>query len=374
MTMDLAITDEQKAEPEAEFKAKGQSNKDVLDRFTDNGGTFDMIVKPMFQAGHEGELCSWLREAGLMRSSMNCRTETCNNRSMTWAPARSVDKYCWNCTECKKRETVRDSSFFMQIKCDLKLCMQIIVAWCQSHPCDVVESYLGIKHHVVKKAYDRLAKVAEKYVTKHKDEWIFGGSDKILIIDEFPGGYMTETLNAPVYKKRNNNCHTMLCIAEVDMDMKLFQIPPKMWMHIIQANPEPPSSKNAKTPKPITKCGMVEEALKEICAHAKPGSYLLANQRARCCNYESLQELKEYRVICIEDLQIYDTPGKNELLGNLKTIWQTGLGVCEEIQEMSRSLGQLTLCVHLWRQRFAQSSAVAFERIIQHIAECFPLS
>lgn len=62
---------------------------------------------------------------------------------------------------------------------------------------------------------------------------------------------------------------------------------------------------------------MVEEALNVICSHAKPGSYLIANQRARCCNYESLKELTEYKVICIEDLQIYDTPGKNELLGNL---------------------------------------------------------
>ena len=62
---------------------------------------------------------------------------------------------------------------------------------------------------------------------------------------------------------------------------------------------------------------MVEEALNEICAHAKPGSYLIANRRARCCNYESLKELKEYKVISIEDLQKYDTPGKNELLHNL---------------------------------------------------------
>lgn len=62
---------------------------------------------------------------------------------------------------------------------------------------------------------------------------------------------------------------------------------------------------------------MVEEALNEICDHAKPGSILITNKRARCCNYESLKELEEYQVINIEDLQKYDTPGKNELLGNL---------------------------------------------------------
>jgi hypothetical protein len=97
----------------------------------------------MLQPGHEGELCGWLRELSLIRSNMNCPTEGCNGKNLTWSPARSIDKYSWYCVECKKRQTLRDSSFFLQIKCDLKLCMQIIVAWCQSIPSEVVVSYLG---------------------------------------------------------------------------------------------------------------------------------------------------------------------------------------------------------------------------------------
>ena len=86
---------------------------------------------------------------------------------------------------------------------------------------------------MVKKAYEKLAKVAETYIKNHLSEWELGGQEKILIVDEFPGGYMTEILtNAPVPKKRNNNCHTILCIAEVD------KIPPRMWIHIINAHPE----------------------------------------------------------------------------------------------------------------------------------------
>lgn len=107
-----------------------------------------MIIKQMLQTGHEGELCGWLRAAGLIKSSMNCPTETCHHRSLNWAPSRCVDKYCWSCTECKKRQSVRDGSFFSPIKCDLKLCMQIIVAWCQFTPCEVVVSYLGKYHNL----------------------------------------------------------------------------------------------------------------------------------------------------------------------------------------------------------------------------------
>lgn len=64
---------------------------------------------------------------------------------------------------------------------------------------------------------------------------------------------------------------------------------------------------------------MVEEALKEIVQHAAPGSFIVANSRARCCSYESIQELKQYKVISVEDLRKFDPPGTNNLFNNLGT-------------------------------------------------------
>lgn len=52
-------------------------------------------------------------------------------------------------------------------------------------------------------------------------------------MDEFPGGYMTERqpdINSA--KKRNNNSHTMICVAEANT------IPPRIWLHMIEAIPE----------------------------------------------------------------------------------------------------------------------------------------
>lgn len=85
---------------------------------------------------------------------------------------------------------------------------------------------------MAKKVYERCGKVSKFYVERHPEEWILGGQGNILIVDEFPGGYMTETLIAtPISRKRNNNSHTILCIAEASA------IPPRMWMHVMQANP-----------------------------------------------------------------------------------------------------------------------------------------
>lgn len=52
-------------------------------------------------------------------------------------------------------------------------------------------------------------------------------------MDEFPNGYMTESpSDITIAKKRNNNSHTILCIAEINT------IPTRMWLHMIEAFPE----------------------------------------------------------------------------------------------------------------------------------------
>ncbi|XP_015602233.1 uncharacterized protein LOC107271126 [Cephus cinctus] len=339
-------------------------NGDALEKFGDQGGYFDVVVRPMLQQGHEGELCSWLKEMSLIRTVSHCPNTTCNGRNLAWNAARIIDKYNWACPECTRKQSIRESSFFLAIKCDLKMCLQVILAWCQVIPASVTANYLDLKDYVVKKVYERCAKVSEAYVVRHPEEWVLGGRNMVLIVDEFPGGCMTENyVDITVTKKRNNNCHTILCIAEANA------IPPRMWLHMIQAVPEP--IKSDKSHIGSSRCGMVEEALKEIIQHVMPDSYIVANSRARCCSYESLQELKQYRVISVEHLQKLDPPGKNKLLNNLETIWQTGVEVCEEIQEASHSSGQNILSTHLWRQRFGTTPSTAFQYMLNHIAEYY---
>lgn len=164
-----------------------------------------------------------------------------------------------------------------------------------------------MKEHVIKKVYDRCAKVAESYVSSHPEDFKLGGPGSVLIVDEYPSGYMTE--NGPdvaVSKKRNNNSHAILCIAEASA------VPPRMWMHMIRGVPN--MNKAQENPN---QCGMVEEALNEITQHVLPGSFIVANNKARCCNYESIKELQHYAVLNVEYLQKFDAPGKNKLLGIL---------------------------------------------------------
>lgn len=114
-----------------------------LGRFSDQNGLFDLGVRPMLQQGHEGELCSWLKEMSLIRTASNCPHSDCKGRSLVWSPARIVDKYIWSCPDCMRKQSIRETSFFFGIKCDLKMCLQLILGWCQKIPCEVTASHLG---------------------------------------------------------------------------------------------------------------------------------------------------------------------------------------------------------------------------------------
>ncbi|XP_063972769.1 uncharacterized protein LOC135160294 isoform X2 [Diachasmimorpha longicaudata] len=346
---------------------KTSNGKETLERFGDQGGFFDVVLKPMFQQGHEGELLSWLKETSLIRSSFNCPQPECQARSMTWVGARLRDRYNWVCPNCSKKQTIREGCFFNGVKTDFKSALMLVLAWCQDVPYEIAAQHLEIKEHIVKKVYEKCGKVCEYYVDSHPDEFQVGGPGMVLIVDEFPGGYMVpEGMDVTTTKKRNNNSHTILCIAEANC------IPPKMWLHMIQAMPEP-LPKAAKEKKAVQRCGMVEEAIKVITKQVLPGSFLVANRRARCCNYESLQELKQYGVFSVEYLQTFDGLGHQKLLGNLGTIWQNGVDICEEIQESTRSLAQSIISTHLWKQRFGypSSSSPAFQCMLNHITECY---
>ncbi|KAM0731755.1 hypothetical protein ACS0PU_001297 [Formica fusca] len=338
-----------------------------LGSFSDGGGLFDVVVRPMLQKGHEGELCSWLKEMSLIRTVSNCPHLECNGRSLAWNPARIIDKYIWSCPDCLRKLSIREKSFFFGIKCDLKMCLQLILGWCQNIPCEITASYLDIKKHVVRKTYERCDEVSAIYVKKHPEDWLLGGEGAILIVDEFPGGYMTERqpdLNSA--KKRNNNSHTIICIAEANA------IPPRIWLHMIEAVPE--SQKIDKQQIGVNKCNMVKEALKEIVKHTVPGSYIVANDRVCCCSYESLQSLRQYKIISIEQLQKFDPPGQSKLLDNLETIWQNAIEICEEVQEATHTSGQYIIARHLWRQKFGTSLSTAFQDMLNHIAEYYRFS
>ncbi|KAL0104259.1 hypothetical protein PUN28_017171 [Cardiocondyla obscurior] len=342
---------------------KAKNARTCLGHFSDEGGFFDVVVRPMLQQGHEGELCSWLKEMSLICTVWNCPHLDCNGRSLVWSPARIVDKYIWSCPDCSRKQSIREKSFFFGIKCDLKMCLQLILGWCQKIPHDHTASYLDVKKHVVRKIYERCDEVSAIYVKKHPEEWLLGGEGAILIVDEFPGGYMTEyqpDVNST--KRRNNNSHTIICVIEANT------IPPRIWLHMIEAIPEP---KIDKLQAGVDKSNMVKEALKEIVKHTVPGSYIVANERAYCCSYEVLQNLRQYQIISVEQLQKFDPPGKNKLLDNLETIWQSAVEVCEEVQEATHTLGQHIIARHLWTQKFGTSPSTAFQDMLNHIAEYY---
>lgn len=68
------------------------------------------------------------------------------------------------------------------------------------------------------------------------------------------------------------------------------------------------------SPKP----GVVEEALKYVQRQVRPGSTLVANDRAMCCSFNMVKDLPGYpSVISVETLMELDLPGTRRIQENL---------------------------------------------------------
>lgn len=117
----------------------------MIDKIGDSGGLFDLVVRPMFQQGHEGELCSWLKEFSLIRTTLGCQQPECQGKTLAWNTARVIDRYTWVCPTCSKKQSIREGSFFMGVKGDFRTCLQLILAWCQDIPSDIAANNFGIK-------------------------------------------------------------------------------------------------------------------------------------------------------------------------------------------------------------------------------------
>jgi hypothetical protein len=312
---------------------------------------FHMVIRPMLNAGHEGELCEWLKQMGLLRRGLKCSNTNCTGGKMEWSKARVVDKYNWSCTACSKKVSIRDGSFFMPVKCELKVVIQAILSWCERTPVEVAANNLNLKTHIVKKVYDQCGDVASRYVLDHSHDWLLGGDGAVVVIDVYPDGYMTSTPpDKDGLKKKTQK--KILCIADTSC------MPARIWARIIQDQPG--------SPKP----GVVEEALKYVQRQVRPGSTLVANDRAMCCSFNMVKELPGYpSVISVETLMELDLPGTRRIQENLETIWQSAVEVCEEVQELQKPKGSILLHEYMWRQLFAATTSSALEYMLHHIAD-----
>lgn len=100
----------------------------------------------MLQPGHEGELCTYLKEMGLIQRSVRCQgTDKAPNCSspMKWTQARIVDKYTWKCSECSRRCSIREDSFFKLTKCSLMATIRILLGWCKNIDPDELATILS---------------------------------------------------------------------------------------------------------------------------------------------------------------------------------------------------------------------------------------
>lgn len=324
----------------------------TLEVLDNEPGFYQYVIKPMLYPGHEGELCTWLKEMGLMQRSLRChnalKSPTCNV-PMKWTQARIVDKYQWKCGECCRKRPIRDDSFFKNTKCSLTATLRIILGWCKDMAPEELVDILNVKVHVVKRLYQTCSQIAEGYVRTHKNDWKLGGPGVIVIIDLYPDGCAKVSGSNPEYQ--NNNPTQILCIAEAKT------IPTNYWFHVMLSSDDEAAR---------------EEALRVVRNMVKPGSVLVADPNAKVCSYNDLLACKEYpTIVSIQDLMRHNKPDST-ILQNLETIWDPAVRICEEAQYYSQQEVQSYLYNMMWRRRYSRTPSSALESLLHHIADHYP--
>ncbi|XP_066995816.1 uncharacterized protein [Anabrus simplex] len=334
-----------------------QSDSDEV-RHGNENKYFDVVIKPMLTPGHEGELIEWMKDMGLIKQAVRCPCAGQRGK-MVWSKARIVDKYTWVCRACSKKLSIRSESFFAGFKCDLKKVMLAILCWCNRVSGEVAAKQLDLRLTVVFRIYDSLSQVASNYVKAHSDEWKLGGENVVVLVDVYPDGYMsTVPRSMEVGRRRSTNKKRILCIAEIS------QIPSRIWVKILEE-----VSSNSKDSPEVTQRA-VQEALHEITEHVLPGSILLANERSAVCPFSAVRTLKDFPMVhSVEHLKELNVPGTRAVEENLETIWQSVVDVCDESQEVRKSVGSLLLDEFLWRQLISQTTSSKVESILHQIAE-----
>ncbi|XP_063220789.1 uncharacterized protein LOC134530114 [Bacillus rossius redtenbacheri] len=331
-------------EPDTEEVANKENSKECE--------YYQTVLRPMMSGGHEGELCEWLKQMGLLRRSAQCSNPDCKGRSpMCWRKARIVDKYNWACPDCTRKVSIREGSFFLSIKCEMKAIIRCMLGWCERTSIDVTSSQLDLKQHVVRRVYERCTDVAQAYVLSRPQDWLLGGDGAVVVVDVFPDGYMSE-------RRGTGRDKRVLCIADTG------HVPARIWAALLEHAGQQVGAQP----------GTVDEVLGHVRSHVRPGSTLVVSERSRACPHEMLQGIPDYpSTISVETLMGLDLPGTRRIQENLETIWHSAVEVCEEIQEMPTRSGASLLNEYMWRQLFAVTPSSAMQSLLHHIADQFPL-
>ncbi|XP_026479990.1 uncharacterized protein LOC113386424 [Ctenocephalides felis] len=171
--------------PEPEVDTPTSSLIDEIE-FTD--GYFKRDLLPMLSKGHEGELCQYLKDIGVLKSSMKCATDSCEGTRMSWTSARVVDKYQWSCTKCKKRKSIREESFFKGMKFVLPIVLRAMQGWCGNYDPEELAQNMGLKPYAFRQVYAACREVAAKHIQNVLSNEILGGFNTVVILEVWSSG------------------------------------------------------------------------------------------------------------------------------------------------------------------------------------------
>ena len=99
---------------------------------------------------------------------------------MTERPRQDVsDKFCWWCSQCKTRKSIREGSFFQKSRLELKKWLLLLFLWAKDDPVTSVAQIMEISRPSAIDAFQWLREVCSSKLLQN-----LGGPGNIVQIDE----------------------------------------------------------------------------------------------------------------------------------------------------------------------------------------------
>ena len=142
----------------------------------------------LLNEGDQAKIIAYVKDKKLIKTQPPiCENERCEGyqeRKLTWSNRKSVkDKYSWRCTICCTHKSIREGSFFYNIRISICQTLILIYYWClQTMSQDTVAELVGCSRSTVISIYKRLRFVSTKINKQTKVT--LGGQGRIVEIDE----------------------------------------------------------------------------------------------------------------------------------------------------------------------------------------------
>ena len=273
--------------------------------------------------------------------SCNTNQAAPNTVYMAWEDRSDIsDGHRWRCPNCRKTSTIRKDSFFEKSRLTLQKWLLLMFFWARQDPVSQAKIDAEVSMDAAIDVYGWLRDICSRKLLNTNIQ--LGGPNKIVQIDE------SLFRHKPKHHRGRATSREVWVFGMVDTSTQ----PALGYMEIVP-------DRRAQTLLPI------------IQSHVNPGSTVYSDQWSAYSNVSSLRNVASHSTVNHSLHFVEPTTGVHTQ--HVESYWSQVKRKFKRMKGCHAPQLPSYLDEYMWRERFGKTASDAFENIIVHIAEYYPV-